>query len=212
MFPVGNLLMFWISKVQRGSRSCPCSRIKPSLVVMSRLLQFVSGAFIVCRKSTPPLGQMESREEIPRLVFKHLSIYLPVHPITYLRFELLKLISHCCFLVKWTKFRSMLFWTSWITIKSMGCRVSHLFPSFIPIRTDPDHNLAVLSTILHSIVNNQEWKGQNCVHECKKVHIFPSPSSRSKTISSSPTCKCQWALTGLQICAFPTLAPPDAAS
>jgi len=81
--------MFWISKVQRGARSCPCSRIKPSLVVMSRLLQFVSGAFIVCRKSTPPLGQMESREEIPRLVFKHLSIYMPVHPITYLRFELL---------------------------------------------------------------------------------------------------------------------------
>lgn len=61
MFPASNLLIFCSSRVQWRSRSCPLSRIKLSLVVMSRLLQFVSGVFTVCRKSTPALGQMENR-------------------------------------------------------------------------------------------------------------------------------------------------------
>lgn len=68
MFQVSYLLIFRSSRVQWGSRSCPLSRIKLSLVVMSRSLQFVSGVFTVCRKSTPSLGQMENREDIKACV------------------------------------------------------------------------------------------------------------------------------------------------
>lgn len=145
--------MFCSSRVQRGSRSCPRSRINPSLVVMSRLLQFVSGVFIVCRKSTPPLGQMESKEEIPRLVSAHLSTscHMAIHPTKDLNYswrspsspQWWSLAPFGGSSVKLAKFRCGVFWTSLVTIKSTEFGSSHLFPPFIPIQADLDHNLAV---------------------------------------------------------------------
>lgn len=52
-------------------------------------------------------------------------------------------LSFLLWVSKQAKFRSGLFWTSWVTIKSTDCGGSHLFLPFIPNWADPDHNLPV---------------------------------------------------------------------
>lgn len=56
-----DLSMSCCSRVQRGFRSCPRSKVRPCLVVIRRSLQLPSGVFTVCRNSTPSLGDAEHK-------------------------------------------------------------------------------------------------------------------------------------------------------
>lgn len=61
---LSNLSMCCCFRSQRGSKSCPRSKVKPCSVVTRRSLQLPSGDFTACKNSTPPLGEAESKCEV----------------------------------------------------------------------------------------------------------------------------------------------------